>query len=217
MNFLDTEYDVACYCIEIGVVECSAIQKHFGLGFNSTQKIIYELEQKKVLSERQNHGKRSVLVDQEALDSIYREYLLEKQQVFQKLEQEICDKIPENNKEFLLEHDLMKDVINAILRKYTITLDKEDFVNALNFGNLFGYSKGVILFGEKPKIIESNQTSDKVQIIISMDTGPTEYSVVNEIIHYFSFQYPTAEVVFGTSINEKLDGKMELFALLVSE
>lgn len=211
------EYEVACYCIETGVVECSAIQKHFGLGYTSTQKIIYELEQKKVISERQDYGKRTILVNQEALDSIYKEYLLERQQDLQELEKEICERIPEANKKFLLEHDLLRDVVKAINLQYTISLDKEDYIHVLNSGTIFGYSKEVISFDAKPKIIESNQTTDKVRIIISMDTGPIEYRVVTGIVDYYRSKYPNAEVVFGTSMNDKLDGKMELFALLVSE
>ncbi len=211
---MDLEYEVACYCVESGVVECSAIQKHFGLGFNSTQKIIYELEKKKVISERQDLGKRIVLVDQEALDIIYKEYLLERQQAFQKLGHEICDKISDDNRKILLKYDLLNDVVNAIRCKSVISLDKEDIMNVLNFGTIFGYSKVIISFGEMPQIIELCKPSDAVKIIIMMDTGLTGYGVIEGIVDYFRSQYPKADIVFGTSINDKLDGKMELFALM---
>lgn len=213
-NCTDLEYEVGCYFIETGVVECSAIQKHFGLGFNSAQKIIYELEKKNVVSERQDHGKRSVLVDQKALDIIYMQLNKKKQQLLQQQEQQIYDMIPDDNMKILLKYDLLNDVVKAIRLKNTIVLDKNDFANVLNHGPIFGYSKVVIPFGEMPKITELCQPSGDVKIIFSMDTGLTEYRVVNEILNYFRSQYPKADIVFGTSINDQLDGKMELFALM---
>ncbi len=214
---LDLEYDVARYFIETGVVECSAIQKHFGLGFNSAQKIIYELERKNILSMRQGNCKRSVLVDQETLDMIYRKSNKERSVSILKQEQQIYDMIPDDNMEILLKYNLLNDVVKAIRCTSLISLDRDDYADVLNFGTIFGYCKEVIPFGNIPQIIELEQPSNAVKIIISIDTGLTKYGVINDMVQFFRTKYPNADVVFGTSINNQLDGKMALFALLTSK
>lgn len=237
-------YQVALFCSEIDHISINNLQIHFGLGFNRASRIIKELEDRGIVSEKQGLNGRKLLVAKEDLKKRFNisskepnsvalestvasrkkvkgsiDELLGLEEVIQASKNDFVEELDPETKDLLIKYNLLDCILKSYGLPALINLDLSDYLELFKNGTIFAYCNETITKNELPKIIKLSEPKNKIAITLNVSySDDLELSTIDYILKYFKEQFPSSSIIYGTSQDNDIEkGKIGILALFVSE